>query len=762
MAPPHDVARTRRHRAASLMAVALAVLMAPSVLAGGAHAGAQALRSPGRIVQDRVHFDWPGDGHLWVRGRDYKARFGVDGVEFVPFLGSHAPYNFPVRFRVKSASRGGVTLELEDDVAPVRETETGAERVCYDRGGLVEYYVVGLDSIEQCFRIDEPCAEAGDLVVRIAVETELGWSDGAQGFSFSNDLGGVRYGRAVAFDRLGARSPSPARWVGEELEIRVPADFLERAEYPLTVDPVISPFSIGGPVASSHAADAAYDATHDLYMLTWAFPFSSTDNDVYTQAYDPSGNPIPGGDAWIDATTDNWTEPRIANCNGADQFMVAAIEDPDANLWGTVSGRTRSATLNGMGVQRQLSQDNALGRGVEVGGDPGDDPAGSFCAVWMHHYSGLVASRTFDSSGVALQGFTRWLNYPFQSGNNPSISKHAASTSWGLSYWIVVWEEVVGNDTDILGALVDEDNGVIGLTYFPVDESTEAAHLPSVSGALDGPPGFQPYLVTYTTNDQDVHGRVFEGSTPLTPPLDLNALEGGGHQAHLQLEASASTDGSTFLVTYTETQAGNVDVFLAEFDYAGGALVCTSPHQTLAATGAGEFGARVCSQRSGGGPSQEFLATWVKLDSSGNRIEGATLESLGFGHTYCDSYVNSAGSVAHLRAVGSRSVSAADMTLVAEGCPPNVPGLLFLGTAQIDLPFGEGRRCVGGATKRMHPFTITNSQGVGTFDLDFSAGYASDFSLGSLTVNYQYWFRDLAGGGAQFNLTDALHVEHTP
>jgi hypothetical protein len=45
----------------------------------------------------RVVFDQPGDGATWARGRTYKASFDAAGVTYIPFLGSNAPRNFPVR-----------------------------------------------------------------------------------------------------------------------------------------------------------------------------------------------------------------------------------------------------------------------------------------------------------------------------------------------------------------------------------------------------------------------------------------------------------------------------------------------------------------------------------------------------------------------------------------------------------------------------------------------------------------------------------------
>ena len=108
-------------------------------------------------------------------------------------------------------------------------------------------------------------ADHGELVVRVAVESELGCMEDADGFSFSNELGGVRYGRATTFDLLGYSAPSPTRRTTEGIEIRVPADFLTRAEYPLVVDPIILPFSINPPDLVATYPDIAYDESRQVY-----------------------------------------------------------------------------------------------------------------------------------------------------------------------------------------------------------------------------------------------------------------------------------------------------------------------------------------------------------------------------------------------------------------------------------------------------------------------------------------------------------------
>jgi hypothetical protein len=156
----------------------------------------------------RVHVDSDEDGRHWVRGADYKASFGPDGATFVPFLGSAASRNWPVRLQLAAAQRGAHEVELR---TPSVEREE--DRITIDHGGVREEYVPGLQGLEQLFVLDSlpnAAAQSGaaDLVLELAVETELAPRRDGEGWRFEGPDGGVAYGAAVVLDAAGRRSPS--------------------------------------------------------------------------------------------------------------------------------------------------------------------------------------------------------------------------------------------------------------------------------------------------------------------------------------------------------------------------------------------------------------------------------------------------------------------------------------------------------------------------------------------------------------------------
>jgi hypothetical protein len=89
------------------------------------------------------------------------------------------------------------------------------------------------------------------------------------------------------------------------------------------------------------------------------------------------------------------------------------------------------------------------------------------------------------------------------------------------------------------------------------------------------------------------------------------------------------------------------------------------------------------------------------------------------------------------------------------------PGIFYYGPNQIQIPFGDGNRCVGaGGTGVFRlPVVFTDSSGEALQDLDFSvAGTLADNIQAGEVWNFQFWFRDPLAGGATFNLSDALEV----
>jgi len=131
---------------------------------------------------------------------------------------------------------------------------------------------------------------------------------------------------------------------------------------------------------------------------------------------------------------------------------------------------------------------------------------------------------------------------------------------------------------------------------------------------------------------------------------------------------------------------------------------------------------------------------------------------------YCVTSPNSSGFGARMGWIGSTSYGANDGSLQVTEAAFNVFGLFFYGALQDNVPFGDGVRCIstaGSGLTRLNPAALTSFVGDMTRPLDYQAfpmnAGAGQILPGSIW-NFQFWYRDLAAGGAGFNVSDGLEV----
>ncbi len=129
---------------------------------------------------------------------------------------------------------------------------------------------------------------------------------------------------------------------------------------------------------------------------------------------------------------------------------------------------------------------------------------------------------------------------------------------------------------------------------------------------------------------------------------------------------------------------------------------------------------------------------------------------------YCTSLPNSTGGPAFIFHTGSSSIASNDLILLVMGAAPNQSCLFFYGANPIQVPFGNGIRCVGGKVYRL-PVVSTGPAGTTAwaFDNTNPSEPGGQVTPGS-TWYFQNWFRDPAAGGSQHNLSDGLRVPFCP
>ncbi|MFT7669999.1 MAG: hypothetical protein ACI8X5_002706 [Planctomycetota bacterium] len=121
---------------------------------------------------------------------------------------------------------------------------------------------------------------------------------------------------------------------------------------------------------------------------------------------------------------------------------------------------------------------------------------------------------------------------------------------------------------------------------------------------------------------------------------------------------------------------------------------------------------------------------------------------------------NSSGVGATVFSTGTASVVNDDLGFDSAQLPTGKPCLLFSGDITVNLAFGDGIRCVGGAIKRLG---VKISNGAGQASWTPSLQSVGGWGSGD-TRYFQVWFRDPSGApcGVGFNVSSALQVDFTP
>jgi len=135
---------------------------------------------------------------------------------------------------------------------------------------------------------------------------------------------------------------------------------------------------------------------------------------------------------------------------------------------------------------------------------------------------------------------------------------------------------------------------------------------------------------------------------------------------------------------------------------------------------------------------------------------------------FCEALPNSTGARCRMASSGSTSIAKNDFTLQASGGVPAELGLFFYAGAPLQLPFGDGFLCVAPAGTgyfRLVPPLLADEAGGSSRRVDFDerpAGAGAGRIQPGSTWCFQYWYRDLAGAGSGFNLSDGLAARFRP
>ncbi|MEM8712756.1 MAG: hypothetical protein AAGG01_17530, partial [Planctomycetota bacterium] len=660
-------------------------------------------------MNSMIHHDGDETG-MWVRARSYKAKASAAGFEYTPFLGSSAPRNFPVHFRLDRALLGERELPL-NSAATVSRT---GDRFVLDRGSVEVIYDLALDTVEQSFALDVAGASA-DLVLEIDVETDLAFEAGADGgFRFASELGGMSYGTAIVLDGAGRRADVPATFDGAEIQLTVPGAFLSQAQGEVIVDPILGTFTVANYAGDQERPDVAYDRNTDTFIHVYEDTFSGNDGDVFFRRWDSAGTYVDQG--YVDSSTDNWRLPSVANIDFLNRSLIACERIAAGSNEIEIVGRFFRYSVLALEPILVIADPSPSwsNTGPDVGGSWAPSSDGVFVVTWRRDFGTNSQLRYRVVRANSTLEPIQFINLPSGlSALDPKISKSSGNptqvNAWNVAFRVEdsntntegVWNMQIAADGSVLTPPQELFGYPTGTTVREIDVSEGLALR-----------GLAPtYLVTYD---------LFTGSTVEDKPIivcrgglrerivQLSSLE---HSFQTGIDATGIRFGATatdFLVSYLERRntAGHMAYVTAldllPFDNLG-----VSERRTLLGQVDNTFvrgAASIASRQSGGLNSAWSQVNWSGLNASGEWDVRAARHVASNGTTpalpYCTSAPNSTGDYGFLTMYGDDLLTS-NKTLVATFLPSNSVGFFVTGNgfSVLTNPGGSvGNLCVAGGS----------------------------------------------------------------
>lgn len=728
---------------------------------------------------DQVIYDATGDGTLWARGRTYKASFGVSGAAYIPFLGSDAPRNFPLGLRLESASIGEREIALD----PSPTVRRNGDRITIDHGPVLEVYDLAPDSMEQSFHLAARQA-AGELTLRMGVNSELQGAPVGRRWEFDGPSGGVSYGEAFAFDEVGNSADVESRFDGSTLELRVP-DALS-AEGTLVVDPVLSTIGSFGTLGRARRADVAYnqDEPGGQAYTVFEYDFSSSDTDVFGLDLDDDGQT--SNLHAVDLTSEIWLDPKVACMNASNSFMVVSEVHlaPGAN--GLIQGRVRQGTGTNLGGAITMNANPGLFDCIkpDIGAESKSVAGGRYTVVWesKEPADSDIHGRQYFITGSPASDVFSLSSSNSSNDQNPAISDSAGETLAGSPVFNVVWErELSDGSHDIYGAQITP-NGFLASSRFPIDTSTRDTTEPSVTATspFQTIGGRRHYAVSYVAENtigSDIWAAVIEDNN-VKRRRDISIMESNSLFSQRRDPEIVCT-GDDYVLAYASTngESGSIfDVQMATFglvDTLTGVDVALAERaQVIVDSSNLERRPALISHWDGGDydSNEAFLVydTHPSIGAAFSQVGAALVRGWNspkpIGVQYCISEYNGAGKRGWLGAYGSQDPNGAHV-LIANDLPINAFGYLIVSLDRGSVPNAggsQGTLCLSGAIGRYS--NLPNQASIGgqlfTFIDPLSIpqpGGAVSSTFGQ-EWHFQCWHRDSFAGQPTSNFTNAVSI----
>jgi hypothetical protein len=451
------------------------------------------------------------------------------------------------------------------------------------RGATVEVVENRDEGVEQSWRFAAEPDGLGDLVVQVSASGFETVSSSASGLHFlSGDRLGFRYSHAAWRDAVGTTWNLPVDWDGSNINIRVPADVLDRSVYPAVLDPTISAeVAMDNPVAGFTGARAtipaiAWSGTQALVVWTDERPGNGTN--IYGTRVAADGTVVDGNGIGIAKGELDQTDAVVAWTGSA--WLV---------VWAEEAGDLSAALVAANGAVTQLGSVTAT---AALEGNPVLASNGSSAL--------LVWQSDDDLRGALFSGGS--FGAAFDVAATAAAERGAAIGAASGGDYLVTWEEGTSAE-EVRGQLVTGAGAPSGVA-FTVGGGVGRQHRPAA--AFDG----TDFVVAWRHTGDIRVGRV----TTAGALLDTTAGVVLATSDTTKTSPAVACDASSCLVAWQDLRSDVTDygVYGRRVATTNGVLAATGGEILLSDPAREQTDAALAGRASG------FMATWTD-NRSGTR-----------------------------------------------------------------------------------------------------------------------------------------------
>jgi hypothetical protein len=497
------------------------------------------------------------------------------------------------------------------------------DHIVYDRGSIIEQYVVHPAAIEQQFILLEPPAlTAADLILTGKIQSDGTFMTTEQGWAWYTDNTTVELGNVTVYDVNGSHLPARLDVSATETRLWVDGQALATAAYPVTIDPTLAAGEVrisqsgadDDPTIDAFDPAVAYNSTNNQFMVVWTSD-ANADGDVtlygatVTAATTTSFMIDNGADAYRPAITYNSTDNQFLVVWQRDGLIQSARLDNSGNVLNNFSINSTNVSLHPAVTYNSINN--------------------QYLVVWQEEVNNgefEIVARRFSNTGTGLGKVT--VSTTGTAANKESRAQDPAVTYNSTNnQYLVVWSadssDSGDNEYQIYGQRLDHNAADVG-NDFQISTNATAIQ-PSVSYASSS----NQYMVVWASTATSVQTynifarRVSNSGTLPESEFQVSPATGGMQFDAAHAQVAFNPVENIFLVAWRadETTDEDHEIYVAWLDDSTGtAVIDTAAVSSMGPDGDGNYQADRPAVAYGA-LIEEALVVWEGDDNNGSLVD---------------------------------------------------------------------------------------------------------------------------------------------